>query len=62
MSYCPLVAFTFFDIYVKSLMQLLWVGAGDDFFSDCCVNLKKKPEIEFDLCRVLVVGFAQTEN
>lgn len=23
---------------------------------------KKKSEIEFDLCRVLVVGFAQTEN
>lgn len=43
-------------------MQLLWGGAGDDFFSDCCVNEKKNSEIEFALCGVLVVIFAQAEN
>lgn len=34
----PLTAFAFLDICVQSLMQLLRGGAGEDFFSDCCLN------------------------
>lgn len=57
-----MTAFTF-DIYTKSLMQLLCRRAGDEFSSDCSVYLKKKDsETEFDLREVLVIIFAQTEN